>query len=292
MRHPAEYFFKAQLISTPSITDGDLLQRASDWSFFPPLAGEQKDYVTHLRASLSGTDAPPPGFNPHDRLHRPSIRYLRQQKVYEYFWPDSAMQEAWDILRQPDRRMVIEQMLMARIDPNIGVKQINMKKGWKLTIPGILAYKHYFWNVDLLTFDEWGRFLYGRSMLYERHIDLQMAQPNLALHLIHVNQQIESKDMIQEVQRHAYFLFMELANKPGTDPAKTKGMAVMGKLVLEAHEALSTSDMALKDVLKNFEKFRMERPMAIPPPMKELAPKGNFSNSGIDAEKVTEPSKH
>ncbi len=60
-----------------------------------------------------------------------------------------------------------------------------------------------------------------------------------------------------------------------------KSIAVLGKTVVECHEALSTSDMALKDVLKQFERFQVEHPHASPGDIRNLAPFGNYSGSGV-----------
>lgn len=292
MRHPADFFVKAMLIHMPAAGDADVVKRLTDWGFLQPLAEEQKFYLQFLRSSLveGGPNAPPVGFNALDPLHRPSMRYLRDQKVYEYFYRNASMEEAWEILSHPDKRLVVEQALMARIQSKTIAIQINKKRNWLLTEHGVELYKHYFWNVDLLTFDEWGRFLYGRSAMYERQMNLLTATPALALHLLQVEQQVESKQMLLDVQRHCYFTFIEVATKPGTDPAKIKAMQVLGKTVIEAHEALQTSDTILNEVLEKFEKFRMLRNEQTPPSIKALAPKGNYSNSGI-AEKKEEPAQ-
>jgi hypothetical protein len=285
VRHPAEFFIKAMMIQMPTLGDPDILKRLEDWGFLKPLAEEQKFYIQFIRSDLApgGQNVPPPDFNYSDRLSRSSMRYLREQQVYEYFYPMAAMNEAYDILRTPDKRLLVDQGLLARLPFKILATQLNRKKNWHLTETGVELYKHYFCNVDLLTFDEWGRFLYGRSMLYERQLNLLVASPQLALHILQVEQQVESKQMLKDVQRCAYFTYMEVANKPGTDAAKIKAMGVLAKTVIDSHEALSTSDTVLGDVLKKFEKFRMERPEASPQSMAQLAPRGNFTGSGIKA---------
>jgi hypothetical protein len=113
------------------------------------------------------------------------------------------------------------------------------------------------------------------------------ATPELAMFHLQLQQAIDSKTMIQRTQEIAYFTIEEVSRKPGTGPDKVKAIGVLGKTIVDCHEALSTSDMALKDILKNFERFRMEHPQIPPPDIKMLAPGGNFTGSGVE-EKQTE----
>jgi len=177
-------------------------------------------------------------------------------------------------------RLVVDQILLARLDFKMACHRINKKMGWFLSEDALKAYKYYFWNVDLLTFDDWGKFLFGRASLYERHMALLQGNQSLALFHLRLEQAVESKMMIQRSQEIAYFTLEEVSMKPGTAPDKVKAISVLSKAVVECHEALSTSDMALKDVLKQFERFRMEHPQQLPPDIHSLAPIGNYSGGG------------
>lgn len=152
-------------------------------------------------------------------------------------------------------------------------------------------YRHYFWNVDAMTFDEWGRFLFGRSSMYERYMGELMGNAQITLHHLRLDQVIESKAMIKRAQEIAYFTLEEVNQKPGTPPDKVKAIGVLTKSIVECHNALSTSDMALKDVLKEFEKWRMVNPEKAAPSIHQLAPGGNFTGSGVEdpAEKEKVP---
>ena len=71
-----------------------------------------------------------------------------------------------------------------------------------------------------------------------------------------------------------------MAEKPGSSIDKVKSIKLLGTTVIDAHNALSTSDMALKDVLKQFEHWRMDHPQVLPPSLKQLAG-GGGSHSGL-----------
>jgi hypothetical protein len=273
MRHPAEFYFKALIIQNPTWTDEQILKKAQDWGILSP----DEKYLPFLRAEIP---PPPPNFDSANFLDRPSMRYLREQGVYEYFRSPQEMAEAWDLMASPEKRLVAEQLVLSRVDLKIPCQKINKKHGWFLTEDGIKTFAHYFWNPSLLTFDEWGRYLYGRSALYERHMALLHGNTNLAFFHLRIEQTVESKAMIQRAQEIAYFAMEEVNLKPGTGADKIKAISVLAKAVVECHEALSTSDMALKDVLKQFERFRVEHPHSSPPDIRILAPAGNYTGGG------------
>lgn len=273
MKHPAEYFIKFLIVRHPDWEDAQILKHLEDWGFLSP----DDKFIPFLRQSLPPV---PTDFDPLDFTHRPSQIFLRQLGILEAFRNPPEMQEAWDILSKPDQRLVVEQVILSRLDIKVTAQRINKRHGWFLSEDGINAFRHYFWNPKLLTFDEWGRFLYGRSALYERHMSLLHGDQRVALHHLRIDQGIESKLMIQRAQEIAYFTLEEVDLRPGTAPDKVKAISVLAKAVVECHEALSTSDMALKDVLKQFERFRMEHPHPSPSDIRLLAPDGNFSGGG------------
>lgn len=278
MRHPAEYFIKFLIIRHPDWDQAAIEKHLQDWGCLLPPSYE-KNYFVFLKASLPPA---PEDFDPLDTTHRPSMRYLRNLGIYEIFRNSPEMQEAWNILSMPDQRLVVEQMILSRLDIKVTCQRINKQYTWFLSEEGVKTFRHYFWNPQLLTFDDWGRFLFGRAALYERYMSLLQGDARLALYHLRIAQAVESKVMIQRAQEIAHYTLEEVNLKPGTGADKVKAIAVLAKAVVECHEALSTSDMALKDVLKNFERFRMEHPQKPPPDINTLAPLGNFSGGMQD----------
>lgn len=273
MRHPAEFYIKYLCIRHVDWSDAQIQKRVQDWGM---LSFDEK-YLPFLKQELPDL---PDDFDPLDLTHRPSQMFLRRIGIYDMFRNTQAVQEAWSILARPEQRLAVEQIVLARLDLKTSAQRVNRKHGWFLTVEGIEAYRHYFWNPQLLTYDEWGRFLYGRSALYERQMALLQGDQRIALYHLHIDQAVESKVMIQRAQEIAYFTLEEINQKPGTQADKVKAITLLTKAVVECHEALSTSDMALKDVLKQFERFRIEHPHQAPPDIRSLAPVGNFSGGG------------
>jgi len=279
MKHPAHHFIKYLMVKDPKTANAEILKRLEDFGFLSPDA----PYLEFIRQELKET---PVGFDPANRIHRPSMSYLRRHGIYELFHPSDAIREAWKILTDPSIRLNVEQALMARLDRKAIALKLNKKNGWHLSESGMKAFHDTFWNVELLTWDEWGRFLYGRSGMYERYMAMLQASPELAMFHLQLQQNVESKNMIQRTQEIAYFTLEEVNRKPGTGPDKVKAIGVLGKTIVDCHDALSTSDMALKDILKNFERFRMDHPQIPPPDIKQLAPGGSYTGSGVEEKEV------
>lgn len=278
-KHPAAFFLRYLIVADPEVTDASLQKRLEDWGFLTA----DPSYFPQLRTEVM---ARPDGFDIANRAHRPSVRFLRNLQIYEMAHPDEAMQDALHILEDPDKRMAVEQILLARLDLKITAQKVNTKRNWHLTEDILSLYRHYFWNVPSMTFDEWGRYMYNRTALYEQYMSLLLASPRLAFYHLRLDQTIESKRMIQRAQEIAYFALEEIAQKPGVPVDKVKSISLLGRLIIDAHAALSTSDMALKDVLKQFEHWRMEHPQIMPPSIKDIAPGGNFTGSGADDPKA------
>ena len=278
MKHPAEFYVKFLVIQNPAWTDAQVLRSLDTMGFLAP----EDTYLGFLRQEIP---AVPAGFNPVDRLNRPSMQYLRDQQVYEMFHPTKELQEAWTYLADPSKRMTVEEMLLARLDLKTTAQKVNKKHGWHFTEGGLEAYRHYFWNVNLLTFDQWGRYLYERSSLYDRYMSLLQADRSLAFFLLRLDQVIESKRMIQRAQEIASFTLEEVNNVPGVRNDKIKAIGILTKAINDCHASLSTSDMALSSVLKEFEKFHMQHNELPAKGIRLLTPLGNYTGSGTDTEK-------
>lgn len=280
-KHPADRFIRFLHVRDPSATDAVMMKALDDWGFLQP----SPSYWGFLRQTMSHR---PAGFDPFNRIHQPSMKYLRNMEIYELFYPTDAVNQAWEILGDPQQRFLVEQALMARLDTKVAAKALNKKHNLYLTSEGLQAYNHFFWNVKLLTFDEWGRFLYRRSSLYDRHMALLQAEPRLAFFHLRLEQSLESKKMIQRVMEIAFHAVEEVNLRPGVNMDKVKAISLLGKVVVDGHNALSTSELVLKDVLQQFEQFRMVHPFGAPSDIKALAPGGNYSGSGVDEKKEEE----
>ena len=286
MRYPAEHYVKFLILSRPGITDDQILAMLDRVSFLMP----ELPYLTQLRGMMGN---PPDPFFPADPTNESSARYLRDQEVYAIFHPDAAMEEAWGYLRNPAKSLAVEQLCIAELELSKALIELNKRTRWDLTVSGVERYRHFFFNRDLLSFDEWGRFLYGRHSMYERYISILQGDHKIAEFALRINKEMDSKQMVKETQAIAFAVLAELNQLPGVRPDKVRGIALMAKVIHESDEVLSTSGLALKETLKQFNHFRMQHMDQVALDIAALAPEGTYSGSGatIEAEVVKEQKK-
>lgn len=279
MRHPAEYFIKYLLLreslSPNGITDAQVVHSLDELGLLSP----HPQYLPLLRQELQ-QNPPPQPFEPFNRFNRPSALYLRDQKVYDMFVRTPAVEEAWEILGNQRLRLMAEKMVMANVTNKVTINKVNKKHGTFFTEAGVKAFEHYFWNRNLLTFDQWGRYLYDRSSLYSDYMALLRAPTQLAFYHLKLDQSLESKAMIRRSQQIAYNALEQVELQPGTGADKVKAIGVLVKAICTCDMALSSSDVAITGALQQFERFRMEHPQDPAPDIKMLSPGGSFSGSG------------
>ena len=289
MRHPAENYIRFLIVrgraqpaaagtvlpATQDITNDEILRNLDSCGLLPPEPG----YLDSLKANIP---APPAGFDPANRLHRPSVQYLREQKVYEMFFRTPAVDEAWEILSSTSLRQMVEYILLNRACSKSLLQKVNKKHSSHLTEEGVERYGHYFWNVDLLTFDQWGKYLYQKSSMAPDYLTLLRAPREFLLFKLRLEQQIESKMMIKRAQDIAYHTLEQVSLQPGASSEKVKSIALLTKSLVECDESLSASDAALGNVLKQFERFRAENNQAPPNDILTIAPDGSYTGGAKD----------
>jgi len=262
-------------------SDVQIIKYLDDIGFLKPTDG----YLQELRKELLEV---PDNFDPFDKSNRESMQFLRSNSIYELFHPTQDIKDAWDILQNHKAKQIVEQVLLARAVDKALILKINQKHLLNITEGGVQAFGRMFWNVDLLSFDQWGRYLYERNAMYSDYMALLRAPTSLLLFKLRLEQQVESKQMIKRAQEIASHTLEQVNTIPGTDSAKVKAIGVLTKSVVDCDYALSASDAALGSVLKEFERFRASHKETPAPDIKQLT-KGvgdDFSGSGKQAGKV------
>lgn len=289
MRHPAENYIRYLIVrgrsqslpqssTLPSVQDipnDEILKNLDSCGLLPPEPG----YLDALKSSIP---APPAGFDPANRLHRPSVQYLREQKVYEMFFRTPAVEEAWDILSSTTLRQMVEYILMNKGSSKSLLQKVNKTHRTHLTEEGVEKYGHYFCNVDLLTFDQWGKYLYQKSSMASDYLAMMRASREFLLFKLRIDQQLESKMMIKRAQEIAYHTLEQVNLQPGASPEKVKSITLLSKSLVECDESLSASDAALGNVLKQFERFRAENSQSPPDDILTIAPDGSYTGGAKD----------
>jgi hypothetical protein len=149
-RSPAEYYIKYVLTHDLHANLEDLTPRLEAFDLMLP-AGALV-YVRRLAEDLE--QRMPSPFVPNDASNIPSQYFLHQQGVWGMWHPDQALRDAQSIQNDPVLREKVRGLLTAGVHYRDLVAALNQKGTLTATDRTLDYYKHYFWNLELLTIDE------------------------------------------------------------------------------------------------------------------------------------------
>lgn len=283
MRHPSERFIK-YLMTSPgpvTVTDQWVQHTIASLGFPKP----EDEYVVELRKIVE--DGQPKNFQPTNRLHRESVRFLKEHGIRSLYHPDAATKDANLLVTNLRARPLVESLLLGRMEPRDIAKRVNARLGEFFTTEMIEAYRHYYWDVSLLKIEDWSKLLSDYEVQRQQAMAIVQVGPSMALHKMGFTQQIESKTMLREMMEGVYFDFREWKTQPISEK-RTRALTACAKAAVLIDDRLSQSDSALKDSLRAFEQFRMQHAEQSVMDMRKLAPSGNYTGSGaklLDAHK-------
>lgn len=282
LHHPSENFIKYLLTLTdPEAQQDTWIQMGVQAFGFP---APSADYVASMREFLY-KDLPV-NYDPKDRYNRPSVKFLRATGVWSMHNPDDSVRSAITILPNVRVRKLVEQLLLGRIEPKEVAKKVNSRMGTFFKAADIQTYSHYYWNCALLKTQDWIDFYEAyESTEKSKSIAILHNGPAMALHATGFHQHLESKEMLREMQEALYFDFRDWKAQPRS-MNKTRAMTALAKASTQVDVRLSEADSALRDSLKAFEQFRMEHASKSVKSIDDIAPHGNFTESGADIKEL------
>lgn len=284
-RHPSENFIKYLLtLTTPEAQDNTWVQFSVQSMGFPK---PNEDYIDHMRLELDRDM--PISYDPKDRYNRDSVKFLRAAGVWSMHNQDEAVRDALKILPNYRARRIIEQLLLGRIEMSEVAKKANSRLGEYFTVGAIKAYQHYFWNTSLLKTPDWLTFFEEYETTDSSNsIAVLQGGPAMALHITGFRQNLECKEMLKDMMEGMYFDFKDWQRQP-LSINRTRAMTSIAKAATQVDVRMSEADSALRDSLKAFEAFRMEHSQKGVKSIDDLAPHGNFTESGADIKELQAP---
>jgi hypothetical protein len=276
VRHPSENFIKYLMtgLNAQATNDDWIATQIVSLGFPHP----DRDYLLFLRSTLNVKK--PAGFQPDNKYNRISVRFMRDEGIYALHNQDRHAKEARNILMNLRARPIIENLLLGRMEPKDIAKKVNARLGEFFTAEGIDAYRHYFWDVSKLSVEDWSKLLQDYDVQRQNTLAILQVGPSMALHKMGFNQSIDSKTVLKDMMEMVYFDAREWKSKAhGID--RTRAITALSKAAVMIDTGLSAADNALKDSLKAFEQFRMKHAKGEVKSVREVAPDGNFSGSGV-----------
>tara|TARA_Y100000310_G_C20516184_1_gene731317 strand:- start:468 stop:1013 length:546 start_codon:yes stop_codon:yes gene_type:complete len=173
-------------------------------------------------------------------------------------------------------------MLLGRVAYPEIVSRLQGRFEVKLTEKAIQYYESFFYNVALLSFDEWSDFfaVHDSSSAFDRRVALSGGE-GMALHRLGFKTIVESKTVMQTVQQELYFRFKDIARRP-TSGGTVRMLNSTARTLVVVDARLKESDLALKEVIDQFRKFQMEHPDERVADVRQLAEQGGYSGQEDD----------
>lgn len=275
MNHPSHFYIKYLMTMLVPQAKDDAWVASMVVQFNLPVP--PAPLLQAVRADL--TPKIPPGYQPTNRYHRESVRFLRSEGIWGMHNPDDDVYQAQTLLSNSRVRAVVDQLLLGRLEPKDVAKKVNARLGAHLTASIVETYSHYFWNVGLMRIDDWNEVFSGQEIVKSKTVSAIQGGPAMALHLAGFEQRIEAKLMLREMMESVYFDFRDWRNQPRSEQ-RTRCLASLSKAACGLDFQLSQADVAIKDALTKFEQFRMQQSKEGVIDIKDLAPDGNFTQSG------------
>lgn len=286
-RHPSEYFIKYLLtLPQPEAQDDNWIINGVQRIGYPPPV---VPYVSTLRQTVMADL--PVDYAPQDRYNRLSVKYLRNHGVWSLHNQSQDVQDAIQLLADIPVRKVLEQLLLGRLDPKEIASRINSRFRRFITADAVTSYGHYFYNCSLMKSADWVAFFerYDRTE-QQRCMAIVQGGSGMALHKAGFRQEIETKDMLRDMLDTINFDFKEWKNAP-LSKERTMAFATLAKAATGIDERLSESSTAVRDHLAVFKQWQMTHSPGAVKGIEEIAPHGNFSESGAELKELPEKIK-
>ena len=280
MRHPSEYYVR-YLLAKGYANGSESYKTVQVTLQNYGLLEISQEAFDCIRDQFS----PPAAFFFQNKRHPATAEFMREQKIYALWAPHAEERAAVELIRLPLVREVIQVLLMGRIAPTDIAIRISGRFKQEVTARTIQTYAHYFWNVDLCGIQEWSTHLHGHPMR-DSYLSALVGSPNQALYRAGFSPKINGKQALAELHRGLALRIEATRRFPDTRDTALM-LAALTKAFLDVHTALHGEGAGMEEMMKEFLKFKMQRPQGEPGkkradviPIRDLAKNGNFSGSG------------
>jgi hypothetical protein len=278
-RSPSEPFIKF-LISQQEHEANTILRILEDFGLY----GLGVSYVKRLQALME------PFPDPWDPIKDEVTKaYLKKHGIHDLWYPNAHVKEAYEILAASQLRADVEQLLLSPLRIEDVVARLNKHHEINLTIAGVRSFGHYFWNKKLLPMYEWVELMEDRPWIANQMAVIRVS-PDVAQTLVPwvmgyagPPASLNTGTVARRMRDTAFLKVLEIERNPAT-LAHSKMMKNYMDVIKAAESEMRQSDVALKDVLGAFEKFRLRKDEDPVPAIDEVAGP-NYSRSGEGTDK-------
>jgi hypothetical protein len=274
MTHPATFYIRSLFVLEDDLSDKAINAKLG-------LLGLASINAVELQKIRTIIPPPPEDFRPWSKTHRISVKYLRDLRIYSIVHPDEAHVEMREeILNRPRLREDVERLILGNVKPQEASYRLQKLKK-KVSDIAIAEYKHYFWNPDIMSFQDWSDYFEkdDSRRTKSRTEDLKAVLtvgPELAMYRTGITKELDNKKILMEVQQELYYTFQETRALP-VSIKKVEMLSNLACGLARIDERISSGDTAIQQVLKSFEKFKVRQDAGQVDSLFGLAPTGSIS---------------
>lgn len=239
----------------------------------PPLLGEWELERQLKRIKL------PRNFQFWNEHHKASATFMREHNIYEMWVPTDSDKRLFDLLSIKPVVDTVKLLIIGRVDMAEIPDWVRQKHKVDIAPDTLRLFRHYFWDTDAASYDEWSIYLRGTASKHHL-LSSYSGSPAQALYRAGFNPRIDGKRALTDVQRSIHFRLEATRSMP--DNAETAGIiSRLAKELAAIHQVLYGEGAGLEEVLRKFQQLRMANKDPGVVDIRDLAPQGNFSNSGV-----------
>lgn len=276
MRHPAEYWIRFLLTRKHPLEEIQGMCELAD------LGAVKTEYLQTLDIEMKG-DLPMP-FRPKDLKHPASQSYLRRHGIYALWHPTRYTREAEELLGDGPVRALLETFILSPLKPTQAIKKIAEKTGRSISERGYALFKHYYWNNQLLSGAEWGRYIRDRRVAHRDWLKCAVtAKGPQGVQLIlwrtgsGALRHIDAGKIFTDIRNISYMKIKETEFDPAS-AQHAKMLLNYARVAKMSQEEVTSSAEAMQDILKSFQAFKMRHSTNQPPSIQQLT-EGSYTEA-------------
>ncbi|MCA8939450.1 MAG: hypothetical protein KDB07_06570 [Planctomycetes bacterium] len=212
--------------------------------------------TTPVLDELRDQASPPRNYNPTSPRHQASADFQRDLRVRDMHTMAENCAQAVALLRDTPSRELLESLLLSKTPFKKSTRILNKHRGTRYTVEGVSTFYHYFFEVDAIPRSLWSdaiRRRGGSTLKTALHGDSDLVLWRLGEHVV-----VDLRDGLEEAFTQCHMRLKELRQMP-TNFATIKMIQACVDGMTKSHQALTESEVRMKDMLRKLEQFRQSR---------------------------------
>jgi len=265
MKHPSLYYIKYLILQDMDAVSINTHLKELGLPVMTKVILE--DFNTFKTALIART---PRDFNMMDKDSAISISFLKKEEIYNLVYPNADVIACTRVLScgQAKRDLILG--LIGKLPMTELLRVVNIHN-LDISEKTIIAFKHYYVNVSVLTVAEWSALIPTfASKDTEQFMATLQGGPAVAAYKLGLSKNATIRDTIQIAVDSIYSTIMEIRHWPASVD-KVKMLAEIVGALSKAHDVMNSSDQELATVAKELRKFKMAKTQNKPVSLKVLS---------------------